>query len=194
MRASALLAAILCCAPLSMALAQEGRDVGRLDWYVGSTKTVIGNARRQIEPVLSDEERRIARSIDYRVPASWNITAYAAQDGRRVIVIPAGFVAVFEMLSQAYIVANEAGYEDCFPEYLEHVGRGILDNSARVGSGREPRPVYTVFAYAERGSGECAGIKPSDYVGIPNAGLTNAKFVEASIVSIYLYDTGLANS
>ena len=80
---------------LFLMLSSSGAQSDTIDhgWYQKIAKMVLKNARREIEPVLSQNELRIAKSIKYRVTSSPNVGAFAfREDGRRKIVITAGMI------------------------------------------------------------------------------------------------------
>ncbi len=162
---------------------------GTLTWYKSTAETVLGNSRGMMEPVLTIEERAIARSIYYNVTAQPGIGAFATwQDDRRVVIITAGIVQIMEFLSEAIIFDEQLGAHGCFSEYSQYVGERVIGNTQRKAQGLSPLIMVNLMGFSQQTKGACARINQQAFRSRPDLGAYRAKMIEASIVFLYLHE------
>lgn len=166
-------------------------DFGSLSWFATNTRTVLRNARKKIEPVLTKNELSIAKSIDYRVNETAGIGAFATiEDGKRVIAISAGFSSVLQQIADAMIFDQELGLKGCFADYSKYLADQIIKNTARVKSGLNASKTYALMEYAVHVGKSCNGLDPTRFTSRDDLGVLRARMIEASIVFLYLHELG----
>jgi hypothetical protein len=166
-------------------------EPGSLESHHKSARLVLANARKMIEPTLSPEELTIARSIVYRINGGPGIGAFAAyKDGRRLIVISAGMVQMFDWLYDLATIEFELSRKGCFQEYISYLEDGMIRNQKAIVNGLPLSPVKNPFTFANDTDGQCGRLTTADFIAIPDFGLNKAKAIEASIVFLYLHELG----
>ena len=162
-----------------------------LVYYRIHTEKVLRNAARMVEPALSPDEREIQSRVSVRVPLSEEVGAYARRSpsGKPEILISAGLTRVLEWLATAEISEVHFGTRGCLEDYSTYLLRGIAENSQRVKSGEQPRPVFGPALYARRNRGACDDLR-SDFTSSQVAGEHFAGAMDASLCFLYLHEFG----
>lgn len=188
----AFLSAMSCCALCSgRSATAQPLTVQSPSSYVSAIRTVLDNGRKLIEPTLLMDERAIARAILYRIQASANVNAFAAwEDNRRLVVINAGLVQVFDWLADVLIMDKDLGYSGCIDAYGNYLANGIIENTNRAQQGLPLAPVFVPGTYAARIQGPCHGFVASQLTSRPELGEAHARMIEASIMFVYLHELG----
>lgn len=159
-------------------------------WLRDNTKVVLKNIKQRLYPLLTSAERRVLRSIRFRLSPSWNINAYAYMSGReRVVRIDTGYLSSIDQVSLAFVVDNVLGYPGCYEDYVQYLLDGIAANSKMVMQRRRAsRGVEGVWGRAQRSRSACNGVTPTEFQRDPDAGDAYAGFVEGGLSFMILHE------
>ncbi|AZL67976.1 M48 family metalloprotease [Pseudomonas oryziphila] len=162
-----------------------------LTWYQQSTKTVLKNARKLIEPTLPPNERAIANSITYKVSSSPGIGAFAAfDDNERIIIISAGTIQIIDWIQDLLTMEAELDKPGCYSEFLIYLNEIMETNALRISNHLPPQPAMSPLVYSAHTDGACSGVTIEDFQELDNFNYYKAKAIEASIMFMYLHELG----
>lgn len=163
---------------------------GYARWLRNSTEIVINNIRRILDSHITYAERRIARSIEFRVSRSWNVNAYAYKNGeKRLVIIDLGFISSIDQVSLAYVVDNELGYAGCYEEYVKYLLDVIAENSELVSQRKSvSRRLDGVWTKAKRRGSACYGATEREFFYTEGAGDFYAGSVEGILSFMILHE------
>jgi hypothetical protein len=162
----------------------------QMDYYQDHASVVVKNARQLFEPYMTPTEREVAQSIDYRVTTSPGVNAFATwEDNKRIVVIHGGTILAMDWILQAYLLEELYGHKGCFHDYVYYWAQHFIQNSEFHAKGGSPQQFYSPLLYSmsDGSSSGCKGVTKEQNI---NLGPLYAKIMEASIMTIYLHETG----
>lgn len=159
-------------------------------WLTDATKVVIGNVKESLYLHLTADERRIVRSIHFRLSPSRNVNAYAyKRDGQRIVRIDTGYLAVIDQLSLAYVVEHELGHRGCYEEFARAALRTISENTEDIRRRRSARTALeSVWTRGQDRESACHGATRREFDRHPKAGRYYAGGVEGALSFMILHE------
>jgi hypothetical protein len=129
-----------------------------LNDHVALADKSVGVFRQSIGSFLSERERAIEKSIQYRVDRSWSMDASASFVGRkeRQIHIGVGLYFALQELSMGFVSPRWGVAPRCVGDYIDLVARATNDNSVAIRRGSTPSsgfPPFSNFTLQDRNCG-----------------------------------------